>query len=77
MKRRDLFGNAYGTKIASKTSKESGARANPSFASKFCHYACMYLFEDRKEQDNFSIYDGILCKVLPSFRQRQPCRDGT
>lgn len=54
-------------KIASKTSKESGARTNPSFASKFCHYACMYLFEGRKEQDNFSIYDGILREVLPCY----------
>lgn len=54
-------------KIAAKTSSAKGARSNPSFASKFCHYACLYLFEGIPEQDNFSIYDGILRKVLPLY----------
>ena len=48
--------------LAKKTGSKKRARTNPSFASKFCHYACMFLFEGQKEQDNFSIYDGILKK---------------
>lgn len=43
------------------------ARTNVSFASKFCHYACFYLFEGEREQDNYSIYDNVLCKVLPKY----------
>ena len=54
-------------KILEKSSNQKGTRKNPSFASKFCHYACMYLFEGMKEQDNFSIYDGVLCKVIPKY----------
>ena len=49
------------------TSAEERARSNPSFASKFCHYACFYLFESTEYQDNYSIYDGILKKVLPLY----------
>ncbi|MBQ4371360.1 MAG: hypothetical protein II803_03000, partial [Firmicutes bacterium] len=60
--------------IARKTSnsirKKSGTtvkgRENKSFASKFCHFACLYLFDDEK-QDNYSIYDSILKKVLPMY----------
>ena len=43
------------------------ARTNVSFASKFCHYACFYLFEGESEQDNYSIYDNVLRKVLPKY----------
>ncbi len=49
------------------TSAEKGARTNPSFASKFCHYACFYIFEGTKYQDNYSIYDRILKTVLPWY----------
>ena len=42
-------------------------RTNVSFASKFCHYACFYLFEGDPEQDNFSIYDDVLKKALPRY----------
>ena len=42
-------------------------RENTSFASKFCHYACFYVFEGEKEQDNFSIYDDVLETVLPQY----------
>lgn len=49
------------------TSAEQGARRNLSFASKFCHYACFYVFEGTKYQDNYSIYDGILKTVLPLY----------
>ena len=49
--------------------KESNkhARRNKSFASKFCHYACMILFKGKKEQDNFSIYDKILRDNIPLY----------
>lgn len=49
------------------TSAEERARNNPSFASKFCHYACFYVFEGTEYQDNYSIYDGILKTVLPLY----------
>lgn len=42
-------------------------RRNFSFATKFCHYACFYLFEGQQEQDNFSIYDSIVVKNLPDY----------
>lgn len=42
-------------------------RENLSFASKFCHYACFYLFEGENEQDNFSICDTVVKKVLPRY----------
>ena len=53
--------------ISRKTSAKQNARTNPSFASKFCHYACFYIFEGTEYQDNYSIYDGILRKVLPLY----------
>ncbi len=53
--------------IADKTSAEYKARTNQSFASKFCHYACFYVFEDTQYQDNYMIYDSILKKVLPWY----------
>ena len=42
-------------------------RKNFSFATKFCHYACFYLFEGYPEQDNYSIYDNVVRKVLPRY----------
>ena len=49
------------------TSAEERARRNLSFASKFCHYACFYVFEGTENQDNYSIYDKILKTVLPLY----------
>jgi hypothetical protein len=49
------------------TSAEERARNNLSFASKYCHYACFYIFEGTEYQDNYSIFDGILKKVLPMY----------
>ena len=49
------------------TSADQRARNNLSFASKFCHYACFYVFEGTEHQDNYSIYDGILKTVLPLY----------
>lgn len=42
-------------------------RTNLSFASKFCHYACFYLFEGELEQDNYSIYDNVVLRALPRY----------
>ena len=55
------------TIISDKTKAQERARTNPSFASKFCHYACFYIFEGTEYQDNYSIYDGILKTVLPWY----------
>lgn len=55
--------------IADKTSATKRARENKSFASKFCHYACFYLFEGQNEQDNYSIYDSILKNALPYYAE--------
>lgn len=58
--------------IAAKTTpkdKSKKARTNVSFASKFCHYACFYLFEGEPEQDNFSIYDNVLKDNIPYYAQ--------
>lgn len=62
--------------IARRTGAENKARINPSFASKFCHYACFYLFEGSKYQDNYSIYDGILRTVLPYYKEYYGIREG-
>ena len=48
----------------------SGTRCNVSFASKFCAYACYYLFKNKPEQDNFSKYDSVVMKVLPFYAKR-------
>lgn len=58
--------------IASKTSYAKGKkhRTNQSFASKFCHYACYHMFYGEETQDNYSIYDNVLKKVLPLYAER-------
>lgn len=53
--------------IARVTSAEKRARVNISFASKFCHYACYFMFEGTEYQDNYPIYDGVVKKVLPKY----------
>ena len=57
-------------KTTYKNAKNQKHRTNQSFASKFCHYACFYLFEGLPEQDNYSIYDNVLKKVLPKYMQK-------
>ena len=47
--------------------KKERNRSNFSFATKFCHYMCFYLFEGEDWQDNYSIYDNIVIKVLPDY----------
>ena len=54
--------------ITSGVDDKHKARTNLSFASKFAHYACFYLFdEDDKRRDNYSIYDNVLNKALPIY----------
>ncbi|MBP0967439.1 MAG: hypothetical protein J5722_07385, partial [Oscillospiraceae bacterium] len=47
--------------------KKYNPRVNISFASKFCHYACFYLFEGKPEQDNFPIFDSVLSKAIQVY----------
>lgn len=42
-------------------------RENYSFATKFCHYACYYLFYGEDEADNYSIYDNILATAVIEY----------
>lgn len=52
------------------TPKENGERNHLSFATKFCHYTCQYLFKDQEIEDNYSIYDNVLKKALPKYIKR-------
>ena len=56
-------------KIAKETKPDTqhNARVNLSFASKFCHYACFYLFDGKEEQDNFPIYDNVLQYAIKKY----------
>lgn len=56
--------------ISKRTGKTKNSRRNLSFASKFCHYACFYLFKGQKYQDNYSIYDNVLKKALPNYAKK-------
>lgn len=47
-------------------------RENYSFATKFCHYACFYMFKDEEWQDNYSIYDSVVKKALPDYIKAYP-----
>lgn len=47
--------------------KEKGEHYHFSFATKFCHYLCLKLWENTDYEDNFSIYDSVLSKALPIY----------
>lgn len=49
--------------------KKYKGRENTSFASKFCHYACFFLFEDDELRDKYSIYDKVISSVLPYYME--------
>ena len=49
------------------TDKVHHGRINLSFASKFCHYMCLQFFDGYREQDNYSIYDSVICRTLPKY----------
>ena len=58
--------------LASET--EQDKHANFSFATKFCHYMCLYLFDEEKEkkyQDNYSIYDSNVIKTISNYRKNK------
>lgn len=46
-----------------------------SFATKFCHYTSLFLFEGEAIDDNFSIYDSVLKKSLPKYIKRYLNKD--
>lgn len=52
------------------TPKYKNEKNHLSFATKFCHYTSMFLFEGTKYQDNFSIYDNVLRESLPKYIKR-------
>ena len=55
--------------VATNKRNYSYERKSYSFTTKFCHYACYYLFDGKPEQDNFSIYDDILGKSVGAYAQ--------
>lgn len=46
--------------------KKISSRENFSFATKFCHYACFFIFEenDTEYRDSYSIYDYVVSNAL-------------
>ncbi len=66
----DLSGFELIKKIEEKTNPNlTGykARENYSFATKWCHYACFYFFEEKAEQDAYSKYDNIVGKIIMKY----------
>lgn len=53
--------------LSERTKQGKGGRRNISFASKFCHFSCFYIFGGEDAQDNFSIYDGVVARALPAY----------
>jgi len=53
--------------LSERTKQGRGGRRNVSFASKFCHFSCFYIFKGEEAQDNFSIYDGVVARALPAY----------
>ena len=57
-------------KELSRKTAEGNGRENYSFATKFCHYACLYFFKEKDTaRDNYSIYDDVLASVLPYYAE--------
>jgi hypothetical protein len=56
--------------IIEKISEEVNGNKNFSFATKFCHFMCFYLFKGQPEQDNFSIYDDALVRAIPKYYKK-------
>lgn len=60
--------------LSKKTNPNEAGNTNPtrknfSFATKFCHYACFYIFENKDVEywDSYSIYDYIVSNALKTF----------
>ena len=56
--------------IIGEISRKGKGNENFSFATKFCHFMCFYLFKGQPEQDNFSIYDAALVKAIPKYYKK-------
>lgn len=70
LKKRDFYVfNAIQEKTnpKNKNDKKYKGRKNTSFASKFCHFASFFLFEDDELRDKYSIYDNVIVSVLPYY----------
>ncbi len=52
------------------TPQSDGEKSHFSFATKFCHYVSMILFEGTEFEDNYSIYDNVLKKSLCKYIKR-------
>jgi len=54
--------------LSNKTQPESGKRprTNYSFATKFCHFMCYYLFDD-EAKDNYSIFDSVMNFAIKKY----------
>lgn len=50
-----------------KQGKSYKGRENVSFATKFCHYCCYFLFEGEQEQDNYPIKDSVISGIIPLY----------
>jgi len=60
----------YLVKYLSQKTKDNGirkGRQNYSFATKFCHYACMNFFAGKPEADNYPIIDSVIKSVFPKY----------
>lgn len=53
-------------------SPKKGEKHRYSFATKFCHYACYYIFKDTdiEKANNFAIFDSILEEYLPLYFEK-------
>lgn len=52
------------------TPQYKGEKNHFSFATKFCHYVSLIMFEGTEFEDNYSIYDNVLKKSLCKYIKR-------
>mgnify|MGYP000908594165 CR=1 FL=1 len=52
------------------TPQHKGEKNHFSFATKFCHYVSLIIFEGTEFEDNYSIYDNVLKKSLCKYVKR-------
>lgn len=52
------------------TPQHNGEKNHFSFATKFCHYVSLIIFEGTEFEDNYSIYDNVLKKSLGKYIKR-------
>ena len=52
------------------TPQYEGEKNHFSFATKFCHYVSLIIFEGTEYEDNYSIYDNVLKKSLCKYIKR-------